>query len=88
MYSGWANNCGVELFTYGWVRCDVPIPRSIPIPPSISGDDRVRRTPQKAKQTPQLLPPLQVDNIKAIIEEEDEELLTIVSLLVSSGIIQ
>lgn len=24
--SGWANNCGVQLFTIGWVPCDVAIP--------------------------------------------------------------
>ena len=29
--SGWANNCGIELATIGWVKCDIQQPICLPI---------------------------------------------------------
>ena len=28
--SGWANNCGKELFTLGWIPCDIVEPPDTP----------------------------------------------------------
>ena len=30
--SGWANSCGIELFTHGWVQCP-----SATVPPTVPG---------------------------------------------------
>lgn len=71
-----------------------------PVVPSVSGADGAVRSSSKktaaksknkGKAPPkpilQLLQPLQEDRLNAIIREEDEELLSVVSLLVSTGTI-
>lgn len=79
--SGWANNCGKELFTLGWVQCATPQKITKPEIPInvVSGVDKV---------VLQLNQPLQEKYRKTIIENEDEAAIALVMLMVESGLIQ
>ena len=41
--SGWANNCGVELFTLGWVRCEIS--------KGGGAEEVLKKLPKKQKET-------------------------------------
>lgn len=65
MRSGWANNCGTELFTHGWVTCLVVLKKK--------GGGGARAVEVKGYQV--------TAKQLAQIKREDEELVTIITMI-------
>ncbi len=96
--SGWANKCGQELFTVGWVGCgDTPVKPSQPsVTTPVQGGGVSGSTAKKVSQRPilQLYQPIDPETHKKLTEleiqriNEDNELLALMPLLLKSGIIR
>lgn len=77
--AGWANNCGIQLFTVGWVEC--PTPDVPPVGggrssgPSVGPGDFFNQAPSIKKKEPLYLQ-------QAI--QEDEELMIIIKAFVET----
>ncbi len=86
--SGWANSCGIELFTHGWVTCEVTV--VIPVlspgvasPGAASGNGlRTQAKYDKIYKDETL----DIQHRKILIQE-DEELIVMTILLIREGII-
>jgi hypothetical protein len=76
--SGWANSCGTELFTLGWVKCAVVVVKKSKVT-SVSGSAKPSLITSSYKE--------ETISFKQLFLE-DEELVSIVSLLIISGEIQ
>jgi len=81
--SGWANNCGTELFTLGWVQCEVVVVTAKVAPDSSGYDEAAIRSLRKQSKYNK-----QFDlHHKKILIQEDEELIVMTILLIREGII-
>ena len=83
--SGWANNCGTELFTIGWVPCEtptVPVTNPTDVGRGSGPTDGIRRLPGYNKH--------HQDNIletrRKRILQEDEDIIALIMAMLTRGI--
>ena len=72
--SGWANNCGVELFTHGWVKCQSVVVEITPDEYYPSGGYLERKLPDQ--------------DIDEQIARDDMDILALVMAAIDAGIIE
>ena len=77
--AGFANNCGIELFTIGWVQCPGadPLPPYDPGPPSQGGGRRSERPSYRDGPHDAL----EQTRRKRILQEDDDIVALITAML-------
>ena len=77
--AGWANNCGQELFTIGWVPCDVAPPVVVPPQGDIGGGGGRRN--ERPSYRPDYRDALEQTRRKRILQEDDDIVALITAML-------